>query len=59
MGASCRDLGRGRKTHKRLKRQDRRGPLRSQLEENEVCVIQAIGHCAIDPAGFLLGTFLL
>lgn len=36
----------------------REAPPLPQLEENEVWVIQAIGHCGINSTGFLLGTFL-
>lgn len=34
-------------------------PLPPQLEENEVCVIQALRRRGVHPADFVLGTFLL
>lgn len=45
-------------THRGSYMEKREAPLRLQLEEIEVSVIQAIGRSGINPADFLLGTLV-
>lgn len=53
--AGERRAGGGGKAQRCLKKDRKEAPPKLQVKENEVCVIQAVGRCGGDPAGFLLG----